>query len=108
MTWNVYYTNDALEDLQGIYDYISEILIEPGIAVKQTDRILDAADSLDAMPLRHRLYDHEPWRSKGLRILPVDNYVIFYLPDELKNIVAIVRIMYGGRDVDKQLHKDDE
>lgn len=34
---------------------------------------------------------------------PVDNYLVFYLPDETKNTVSIVRIMYGGRDVRRQL-----
>ena len=33
----------------------------------------------------------------------IDNYLVFYLPEESKNTVSIVRIMYGGRDVRKQL-----
>jgi len=103
MTWNIYYTDDAQEDLQGIYDYISDVLLAPETAEKQTDRIMDAADSLDHMPLRHRLYDHEPWRSKGLRVLPVDNYMLFYLPNEVDRAVAIIRIMYGGRDFERHL-----
>ena len=70
---------------------------------RQTERIMDAADSLDYMPFRYRLYGNEPWRSKGLRVLPVDNYLIFYLPDESKNTVLIIRIMYGGRDISKHL-----
>ncbi len=35
--------------------------------------------------------------------MPVDNYLIFYLPEEPQNTVKIVRIMYGGRDVRRQL-----
>lgn len=34
---------------------------------------------------------------------PVDNYLVFYLPNETKNTVSIVRIMYGGRDIRRQL-----
>ena len=70
---------------------------------RQTNRIMKAARSLEQMPMRHRLYEEEPWHSQGLRFLPVDNYLIFYLPDETNNIVNIIRIMYGGRDVKKQL-----
>jgi len=103
MMWKVDYSLSANRDLQEIHDYISGILLEPAIAVKQTNRIMDAVDSLDQMPLRHRLYDKEPWRSQGLRIMPVDNYVVLYLPDESYNTVTIVRIMYGGRDIEKQL-----
>ena len=108
MTWNVNYADDALQDLQNIYEYIAFTLLETETAKKQLNRIMNAVDSLDHMPYRHRLYDKEPWHTKGLRILPVDNYLIFYLPDELQSTVAIIRIMYGGRNVNKQLNAIDE
>ncbi|MBQ8401784.1 MAG: type II toxin-antitoxin system RelE/ParE family toxin [Clostridia bacterium] len=57
------------------------------------------------MPGRFRLYDKEPWRSRGLRIMPVDNYLVFYIPDTENETVSIIRIMYGGRDIDAQLRK---
>jgi len=103
MIWHVQYSETAEKDLHIIYDYIANTLHEPGIAEKQADRILDAADSLEDMPLRHKLCDYEPWRSRGWRVMPVDNYLIFYLPDESQNIVVILRIMYGGRDLNKNL-----
>ncbi len=68
---------------------------------------MDAADSLESMPKRFRMYDREPWRSRGLRILPVDNYVVLYLPDEKAHVVTIIRIMYGGRDINSQLNAND-
>ena len=55
------------------------------------------------MPMRYTRYEEEPWYSQGLRFLPVDNYLIFYLPDETTSVVNIIRIMYGGRDVKRQL-----
>ena len=65
---------------------------------------MKAIHSLEQMPMRHMLYEEEPWRSRGLRILPVDNYIVFYLPDETYTTVSVIRIMYGGRDIDKQLN----
>ena len=56
MTWKVNYTEDAEQDLQDIYEYISDFLLEPVIAEKQANRIMDTVDSLDHMPLRYRLY----------------------------------------------------
>ena len=44
------------------------------------------------------------WKSRGLRILPVDNYVVLYIPDEDRKTVEILRVMYGGRNIDKQLN----
>ena len=47
----------------------------------------------------------EPWKSRNLRIMPVDNYIVLYIADDNKHTVTIVRIMYGGRNVDSQLKK---
>jgi toxin ParE1/3/4 len=33
----------------------------------------------------------------------VDSYLVFYIVIEEKKMVAIIRIMYGGRNIDLQL-----
>ncbi len=103
MNWNIVYTAGARRDLRNIYEYIAYSLFVPETAAGQTQRIMKEVRVLDEMPMRFQLYDEEPWHSAGLRFFPVDNYLVFYLPDEVKSIVYIVRIMYGGRDVHKQL-----
>lgn len=103
MIFNVLYTSEARQDLRDIYEYIAYELLAPETAARQTERIMKGARSLEQMPMRHRLFEEEPWHSQGVRFLPVDNYLIFYLPDETNNTVSIIRIMYGGRDVKKQL-----
>lgn len=103
MIFNVVYSSEARQDLKDVYEYIAHELLKPDIAASQTNRIMKASRSLEQMPMRHRLYEEEPWHSQGLRFLPVDNYLIFYLPDVTNNIVTIIRIMYGGRDIKKQL-----
>lgn len=103
MKWNVFYTEQAENDLRTIYEYIAYTLLVPNAAKKQTKSIIDEVTALETMPLRYPVYDKEPWKSKGLRYFPVNNYLVFYLPVEEKNTVVIVRIMYGGRNVEKQL-----
>ena len=78
-------------------------LLEPDTAAGQTGRSMKAVRSLEEMPIRHRLLDEEPWHSQGMRLMPVDHYLVFYLPDETNNVVSIIRIMYGGRDVRRQI-----
>jgi toxin ParE1/3/4 len=39
---------------------------------------MDAIAKLNEMPLLYHLYEKEPWDSKGLRLLPIDNYLAFY------------------------------
>lgn len=103
MSWNVVYSAKAGQDLRNIYEYIAYQLLVPETAAGQTQRIMKAVRTLDKMPMRHQLCKDEPWFSKGVRYLPVDNYLVFYLPDETKNTVNVIRIMYGGRDVREQL-----
>ncbi len=40
--------------------------------------------------------------------MPVDNYLVFYIPDLDKEIVSVLRVMYGGRDVAAQLGRGDD
>ena len=105
MIFHVAYSAEARQDLRDIYEYIACELLVSETAAGQTERIMKAIRSLEQMPMRHRLYEEEPWHSQGLRVLPVDNYLVFYLPDENSATVNIIRIMYGGRDIDKQLNE---
>jgi toxin ParE1/3/4 len=101
--WQVVYSEQAELDLHSIYDYINHSLFAPEVAKKQTRRILEGIEKLNQLPLRYQPYKKEPWLSKGLRVLPVDNYLVFYLPVESRKVVAVVRIMYGGRNIEGQL-----
>lgn len=55
------------------------------------------------MPERFRRYETEPWRSRGLRIMSVDNYIVLYSASHNPAVVSIYRIMYGGRDLESRL-----
>lgn len=101
--WAIQYTHKAESDLETIYEYIAFELLEPDIAHKQIIQIMDAVESLDQMPFRYRLYDREPWSSRGLRILTVNKYLVFYLPHDDTSTITVVRIVYGGRDIESEL-----
>lgn len=103
MKYKVMYTAGAKKDLRNIFRYISEELLAPENAAGQTERIMTAIRKLDTMPNRNQLYDEETWHSRGLRFFPVDNYLVFNKTDDETEIVYVVRIMYAGRDVYKQL-----
>jgi toxin ParE1/3/4 len=105
MSYKVQYSAEARQDLRDIFNYIALELLVPDTAKNLIRRIMDAVKSLEEMPMRYSLHRDEPWRSLGLRFVPVNNYIILYLPDEEKRIVNIVRIMYGGRDISKQLEE---
>ena len=108
MTFHVNITRHAEEDLRSIFEYIAYELRSLQNAAGQLDRLERAILSLDHMPERYRAYEKEPWHSRGLRIMPVDNYLILYIIDHDTKAVHIIRVMYGGRDIDAQLKKSTE
>ena len=108
MKYKVVYTAGAKRDLRNIFRYISEELLAPENAAGQTDRIMAAIRKLVTMPNRNRLYEEEPWHSRGLRFFPVDNYLVFYKTNDETETVYIVRIMYRGREVRKQLSRTED
>lgn len=64
---------------------------------------MESIRTQNKMPLRYKLYVDEQWRSRGIRQFAVDNFLVFYLPNKDKLTVDIVRIIYGGRDISKQM-----
>ena len=82
MKYKVMYTAGAKKDLRNIFRYISEELLAPENAAGQAERIMTAIRKLDTMPNRNRLYEEEPWHSRGLRFFPVGNYLVFYKTDD--------------------------
>ena len=105
MKFEVELTEKADRDLRNIFLYIAVDLSAPENAERQINRLCDAILSLDELPERYRRYEDEPWYSRGMRVLPIDNFVILYIPYLEEKVVRIVTVMYGGRDISEQLKK---
>ncbi len=105
MIYDVRISEQADQDLRNIFEYIAFELLAPENATGQLDRLEEAISKLDNMPEKFRRYEREPWFSRGLRVFPVDNYLVFYIPDMDEKTVTVIRVMYGGRDIDKELNR---
>lgn len=103
MKMNLVYAVRAQQDLKNIYEYIAYSLRSPQVAQSMSQRLMQAARSLEDMPERNPLYHEEPWHSQGIRFLPVKNYLLFYTVNKETSTVSISRILYGGRDISRQL-----
>ncbi len=103
MIYEINITEQADCDLRGIYEYIAFELLSPWNAARQLERLEECIIGLEEFPKKFPHYKKEPWYSRGLRIMPVDNYIVFYIPDDEARTVTVMRVMYNGRDVDKQL-----
>lgn len=106
MRYKIFYSENAQDDLRTIARYISYELQEFNTAKKIIDTIINEIKTLDTFPMRYRLCDYERWKKTGLRCMNVKNYIVFYLPDEDKGIVKILRIIYQRRDLEKVLEEN--
>lgn len=95
---------EAADDINGIYEYIAVSLGEKDIAVNMINLIEKNILSLDEMPGRYRLYENEPWKSRGVHIMAVKKYLVFYTVDNGSQTVNVFRVIYGSRDIDNILN----
>ncbi len=97
--YHIIYSPEALNDLTGIYSYIAFELLAEENAFRQVNHIRDKIRKLDVFPEGYAVVDWEPWQAMGMRKLPVDNYVVYFLVDTVSYLVTIVRIFYAGQDI---------
>ncbi|MCL2125893.1 MAG: type II toxin-antitoxin system RelE/ParE family toxin [Oscillospiraceae bacterium] len=89
-------SDHAFRDLDGIYEYIARVLMEPGIALSLVDEIESTVLSLDTMP--HRCPERKvgAYANRGYRQLFVKNYTVLFRIDEKNKQVIIVTIRYSS------------
>lgn len=104
MKYTVNLSSEAVKDINGIYEYIAATLGEKEIAVNMINLIEKNILSLDEMPGRYKIYESEPWNSRGVHIMPVKRYLVFYVVDDNEKAVNIFRVIYGSRDIDNVLN----
>ena len=105
--WNVTVTPEFGDDIRNIHAYISNTLLEPAIAKNLIDRLLKSVGELSELPLRHPIYEKEPWQSRALRKMTVGNYVVFYLTREETRSVIVLHVFYAGRNIEKCLEENE-
>lgn len=58
---------------------------------KQLQRLKKSILGLNEMPKRFPLYQKEPWLSRGMRFVPVDNFLVYYIPDDERKLNSMQR-----------------
>ena len=91
--YKITFTRTARRDIENIYNYICYNLKSKITADRILDKLEYTVGTLSYMPFRHKIYDREPWKSRNLRVLPVDNYIVFYIPDNSQKNVNIITIL---------------
>ena len=98
MRYDVKLTSQAIGQIEETMQYISKILLAPETARKWAYTLQCEIGKLDSMPLRYPLTEEEPWHTRGIRKMPVKNFLVYYLVDEKKKTVWVTAVIYGRRD----------
>ena len=85
----------ALKDLDGIYAYIANNLLEPGTAEKLVNKLEMAILSLDQMPYRCPERRHGVYANRGYHQLLIENYTVIYRVNEDRKQVIVVTVRYS-------------
>jgi plasmid stabilization system protein ParE len=100
MTYTVKLSNLAKRDIISIHDYIENELSSPLTAQRQIERIEEKIRSLEQFPFRYRKIKSDNARFEAIRMMPIDNYAVIYLPDKDNGIVSVSRVIYSHRNID--------
>lgn len=84
----------AYRDLDDIYTYIAENLLEPDTALNMVDELENAIFSLEQLPERGAIRRVGAYANGDYRQLFVKNYVIIYRVLKQKKEVHIVTVRY--------------
>lgn len=96
MKYKVEISAQAEIDLRGIYEHVVFVL-PVGAA---TEKLLDLAETklkeLEEIPESFQKEEREPWKSRGLRKLQAENFLVYYVVNEQVKTVTVIRVAYGG------------
>ncbi len=94
------FTEKAAKDLDEILKYIKQALFNPPAASMFADKIFKSIDNIRNFPLSGMLVENDFLLNKKIRRIVIDNYIMYYLADEKKQEITIVRIVYGKKNLE--------
>ena len=96
--YQIKFTRQAREQMYDTVRYLSKELASPQTAYHWVEKIEHVVSSLAQFPNRVPLTEEEPWRSQGIRKMPVQNFLVYFWVDEEHLRVQITAVIYGKRD----------
>ena len=94
MSYQIHITPTAEHDIVRAADYIEFTLKNPEAADNLLDVVTEQIEALADFPQKFRLVDDPVLTSWGIRFVIINNYLAFYMIDEEKQTIIIVRFLY--------------
>ena len=95
MAYKVVETELAVQDLNGILEYIAVSLANPTAAAAFADEVEKCYVNLERMPLMYEQCQDTQLRALGYRKAVIKNYLLIYKVIEAEKRVYVLRFFYG-------------
>lgn len=96
-SFKLMFTPIANDDLEEIYQYISEHLSAPQTANDLMGNIETSIMRLENFPYSGSPVADDFLNSRGYRKLNIKNYIVFHLINEAKKQVVIMRVLHSAQ-----------
>ena len=93
--YSIEFSKEAKKDLIDIYSYIKYNLQDDNNTNNFIENLKSEINDLKEYPTSHPIIDYGLIRRLKIRKIIVNDYIVFYIVDDDKDKVQIVRIMYG-------------
>lgn len=91
----------ARQDIREVFEYITQKLCNQKAANDLMDKLDEAIDNIRLFPKSFPFHEDVDLRNKSVRKIPIDNYTLFYMFDEERELIKILYFKYGGKDLSK-------
>jgi toxin ParE1/3/4 len=91
--YDIFYSDEAINDLRTVFHYYMSKSSNADFSNIIINHIYKACDELSFFPNKHPLVSWPIWSARGIRKKLINNYLIFYYVDELRQQVVINRIL---------------
>ena len=95
--YEIEFTEDCRDEINEIYEYISEKLVAENSAKKLMRKMRDAVMDLSETPNLYMKIGKKDRNKREFRRMVIDNFVVLYTVDENSKKVYIAHMHYGRR-----------
>ena len=95
--YEIEFTEDCRDEINEIYEYISEKLVAENSAKKLMRKMREAVMDLSETPNLYMKIEKKDRNKREFRRMVIDNFVVLYTVDENSKKVYIAHMHYGRR-----------
>jgi toxin ParE1/3/4 len=94
--YTIKYNEESLQELQEIFDYIA--IDSRKRAIDYMEKMSKCIEQLSVFPNIGSKGKYHEFQEYGIRMLPFENYLIFYIIKEQKQEIGIIHVLHGSRE----------